>query len=147
MFELGELETVSSSVHSQWPGGLHCPNPSAFSDFPKDGILLPDSRMNSHCFNIAHGGIDESPVAAHFTSKGHTETDLSTMIIDRCRKKDAILRKIGQSRWIRKSETSWPSGMNQRTYNFQSTCFAHLPSQIETRPLIIMERINLSMSM
>ena len=73
MSELGELETVSSLVHSRWPGGLQRPNPSGFSDFPKDGILLPYSRMNSHHFNIAHGGIDESPVAAHFTSKGHTE--------------------------------------------------------------------------
>ena len=41
-------------------------------------------RMNSHCFNIAHGRIDESPLAAHFTSEGHTEADLSVIIIDRC---------------------------------------------------------------
>ena len=73
------------------------------------------SRMNSHRFNISHGRIDESPVAAHFTSEGHTETDLSVMIIDRCWKEDTILRKIRESRWIRTLETSWPSGMNQRT--------------------------------
>ena len=73
------------------------------------------SRMNSHRFNITHGRIDESPVAAHFTSKGHTEADLLVMIIDKCWKKDAILRKIRESRWIRTLKTSWPSGMNQRT--------------------------------
>ena len=75
------------------------------------------SRMNSHRFNISHGRIDESPVAAHFTSEGHTDTDtnLSVMIIDRCWKEDTILRKISESRWIRTLETFWPSGMNQRT--------------------------------
>ena len=54
------------------------------------------SRINRHRFNtcISHGRIDESPVAAHFTSEGHTETDLSLMMIDRCWKDDTILRKI-----------------------------------------------------
>ena len=74
------------------------------------------TQMNSHRFNIAHGRIDESPVVAHFTSEGHTEADLSVMIINRCWKKDAILRKIRKSRWIRTSlKTFRPSGMNQRT--------------------------------
>ena len=52
------------------------------------------NRMNSHRFNIAHGRTNESPVAAHFTSEGHTEIDMSVMVIDRCWKEDAILRKI-----------------------------------------------------
>ena len=34
------------------------------------------SRINNHRFNIAHSCTDESPVAAHFTSEGHTEADL-----------------------------------------------------------------------
>ena len=72
-------------------------------------------RMNNHCFNIAHGCIDKSPVVAHFTSEGHTEAELLVMIIDKCWKKDAILRKIRESRWIRMLETSWLSGTNQRT--------------------------------
>ena len=71
-------------------------------------------RMNGHRFDISHGRIDESPVAAHFNSEGHSETDLSVMVIDVCWKKDTILRKIRESRWIRTLDTSWPSGMNLR---------------------------------
>ena len=56
------------------------------------------SRINSHRFNIAHSRIDESPVVAHLTSKGHTLDDLSVMIINKCWKEDAILRKIKESR-------------------------------------------------
>ena len=73
------------------------------------------SRMNSHRFNISHGCIHKYPVAAHFTSEGHTDSDLAVMIIDRCWKEDTILRKIREIRWIRTLETFWPSGMNQRT--------------------------------
>ena len=43
---------------------------------------------------------NESPVAAHFTSEDHTEIDMSVMIIDRCWREDALLRKIRESRWI-----------------------------------------------
>ena len=32
--------------------------------------------MNNHSLNITHGCIDESYVAAHFTSEGHTKADL-----------------------------------------------------------------------
>ena len=75
------------------------------------------NRMNGHRFCIAHGRINESPVAAHFTSEGHTEMDMLVMIIDRCWREDAILRKIRESRWIRTLDTAWPSGMNYRTYS------------------------------
>ena len=71
--------------------------------------------MNGHRFDITHGRTDESPVAALFTSEGHTETDMSIQIIDRCWKEDAILRKIRESGWIRTTEISRPSGMIQRT--------------------------------
>ena len=40
-------------------------------------------RMNSHSYDITHGRIEESPVAAHFTSDGHSESDLSVCVIDR----------------------------------------------------------------
>ena len=53
-------------------------------------------QISSHHFNIAHGHIDESPVAAHFTREGHTMANLSIMIIDKCWKEDAILRKKEQ---------------------------------------------------
>ena len=72
-------------------------------------------QINRHRFNIAHSRIDESPVAAHFTSEGHTMANLLVMIINKYWKEDAILRKIGKSRWIRTLKTSWPSGMNLRT--------------------------------
>ena len=72
-------------------------------------------RMNGHRFDITHGRIHESPVAAHFNSAGHDERDLSVMVIDVCWRRDAILRKIRESRWIRTLDTSWPSGMNLRT--------------------------------
>ena len=72
------------------------------------------SRINSHCFNIAYSRIDIFPVAAHFTSEGHTVADLSVMIIDKCWKEDTILRKIRECRWIRTLKTSWPLGMNLR---------------------------------
>ena len=71
--------------------------------------------MNGHHFDIAPSHVDESPVMAHFASEDHAKTDLPVMVIDRCWKANAILRKIRESRWIRTSETSWPLGMNQRT--------------------------------
>ena len=75
------------------------------------------NRMNGHRFNIAHGRINESPVAAHFTSEGHgeSESDPSVMILDRCWKEDTILRKIRGSIWVRTLDTAWPSEMNYRT--------------------------------
>ena len=47
--------------------------------------------------------------------KGHTEANLWVMVINKCWKNDAILRKIRESRWIRSLKTFWPSGMNLRT--------------------------------
>ena len=73
------------------------------------------NQMNGHCFNIAPGRINESSVAAHYTSEGHTEIDMLVMIIDRCWREDAILGKIKESSWIRMLDTAWPSGMNYRT--------------------------------
>ena len=73
------------------------------------------SQMNSYRFNIARGRINDSPVAAHFTSEGHTKAELSVIKIDRCCKKDTILRKIRESRWIKTLKTFCPSGMIQRT--------------------------------
>ena len=43
--------------------------------------------MNSHHFDIALGSKDESPVAAHFTSESHTETNFFVMIINGLLKK------------------------------------------------------------
>ena len=35
------LETVGSEIYPRQPGGLQRPYPSALSDLPQDGILLP----------------------------------------------------------------------------------------------------------
>ena len=69
-------------------------------------------RMNGHRFDIIHGRIEESPVAAHFNSAGHSEADFPVRVIDRLWRGDAILRKNRESRWIRTLGMSWPRGMN-----------------------------------
>ena len=72
-------------------------------------------RMNGYRFDIVHGRVEESPVAAHFYSSGHTEADVTIMAIDKLCRNDVILRKIRESRWIRTLGSSWPKGMNLRT--------------------------------
>ena len=67
-------------------------------------------RTNSHRFNITHSRIDESPMAAHFNSEGHTMADLNKRW-----KEYTTLKKIRESRWIRTLKTSWSSGMNLKT--------------------------------
>ena len=39
----GELKAVGSLVHSRQPRGIQRPNPSALSDFSKNGVLLTAS--------------------------------------------------------------------------------------------------------
>ena len=70
--------------------------------------------MTNHKFNITHGRIEVSPVAAHFRSANHSEADLSVCVIDRPWKEDVIRRKNLESRWIRTLGTLWPRGMNLR---------------------------------
>ena len=72
-------------------------------------------RMNGHRYDISHRKTKESPVAAHFTSTGHSESDLSVCVIDRLWTDDVIRRKNRESRWIRTLGTLWPSGMNLRS--------------------------------
>ena len=50
-------------------------------------------RMNSHHYDVTRGKIDESPVAAHFKSDGHSESDLTVCVIDRLWTEDTIRRK------------------------------------------------------
>ena len=69
-------------------------------------------RINGHRFDIAHRNTEESPVAEHFCSGGHSYADMVVAVIDRVR--DPILRKIRESRWIRTLRTSTPEGMNLR---------------------------------
>ena len=71
-------------------------------------------RMNGHRYDIAHRRTEESPVAEHFNSGVHEELDMTVMAIELARSRDACLRKIRESRWIRTLGTSSPSGMNLR---------------------------------
>ena len=73
------------------------------------------NRMNSHCFDIVHRRTDGSPMAAHFNSEDHSETNFLVIIINIYWKEDTILGKIRDSWWIRTLGTSWPSGLNLRT--------------------------------
>ena len=73
------------------------------------------SRMNAHRFDIANGRVEESQVAEHFNSDGHSEADFTVMIIERLWRNDTTLRKIKESRWIRTLGSSRPTGMNLRT--------------------------------
>ena len=70
--------------------------------------------VNGHRYAIAQQRTEESPVAAHFNSRTHTESDMSVMVIELARSRDACLRKIRESRWMRTLGTSSPLGMNRR---------------------------------
>ena len=71
-------------------------------------------RINGHWYDIAHRRTEESPVAQHFNSGAHGELDMAVMAIELARSRDACLRKIRESRWIRTLGTSFPLGMNLR---------------------------------
>ena len=71
-------------------------------------------RINGHRYDIAHRRTEESPVAEHFNGGAHKELDMTVMVIELARSRDACLRKIRESRWIRTLGTSSPLGMNLR---------------------------------
>ena len=83
-----------------------------------DMWVNPDNystKMNSHRFDVTHGRNEDSPVAAHFRSDGHSESDLLLCVIDRLWTEDTIRRKNEESRWIRTLGTLLPRGMNLRS--------------------------------
>ena len=69
-------------------------------------------RMNDHRYGIAHRKTEDSPVAEHFDSGTHVEADMAVMAIEFAPSRDACLRKIRESRWIRTLGTLFPLGMN-----------------------------------
>ena len=71
-------------------------------------------RVNGPRYDIAHQRTEESPVADHFNSGAHAESDMAVMVIELARSCDACLRKIRESRWIRTLGTSSHSGINLR---------------------------------
>ena len=71
-------------------------------------------RVNGNRYDIAHRRTEESPVAEHFNSGAHGESDTTVMVIELARSRDACLRKIRESRWMRTLGTSSPLGMNRR---------------------------------
>ena len=68
-------------------------------------ILALHLRINGHRHDIAHRRIEDSPVAAHFNSDAHSQTDMAVMVIDQVNSRDPCLRKIRESPWIRTLET------------------------------------------
>ena len=80
-------------------------------------------RINSHRFDVTHGRIEESTVAAHFRSDGHSESDLLVCVIDRLWTEDTIRWKNEESRWIRTLGTLLPRGMNLRSDALRPSCY------------------------
>ena len=74
-------------------------------------------RVNGHRYDISHRRTDESPVAEHFNSDAHLESDMTIMVIELVFSRNPCLRKIREGRWIRTLGTSSPSGMNLRVDN------------------------------
>ena len=83
-------------------------------------------RINSHRYDIRQRRTEESPVAKHFNSAGHTLADLTVVAIDQLHSHDACLRKIRESRWIRTLGTSHPFGMNLREDSLSNLHDDHL---------------------
>ena len=71
-------------------------------------------RINGHRYDISHWRTQESPVAEHFNSGAHRESDMAVRAIEFARSRDACLRKIRKSRWIRTLGISFPLEMNLR---------------------------------
>ena len=71
-------------------------------------------RVNGHRYDIAHQRTEDSPVAEHFNSGAHVESDMTVMVIELARSHDACLQKIRESRWMRTLGTLSPIGMNLR---------------------------------
>ena len=69
-------------------------------------------RINIHCFDITQRRTEESPVAEHFNSEGHTPADMTVVAIDQIYSHNSCLRKIQESRCIRILGTSHPFRMN-----------------------------------
>ena len=81
-------------------------------------LVQPATMPNSPCNSISHSqqpaNNDVSPVADHFNSGAHSESDMTVMVIELSYSRDPCLRKVKEGRWIRTLETSCPSGMNLR---------------------------------
>ena len=70
--------------------------------------------VNGHRYDIAHRRTEESPVAEHFNSGSHLESDMTVMVIELAQSRDTCVRKIRKSRWMRTLDTSSPLRMNLR---------------------------------
>ena len=71
-------------------------------------------RLNGHRYDITHRRTEESPVAEHFNSGAHKESDMAVMVIELARSRDACLRKIresgGSGPWELRPLREWTSG-------------------------------------
>ena len=48
-------------------------------------------RLNVHCYDIEHGGTEDSPVAAHFDNDEDSQADRTVMVIDEVQSHDPCL--------------------------------------------------------
>ena len=83
-------------------------------------------RINSHQSDIKQSRTEESPVAEHFNSEGHTLADMTVVAIDQLYSHDSCLCKIRESRWIRTLWTSHPFGINFRVDSLWNLLEDHL---------------------
>ena len=72
------------------------------------------ARVNGHQFDITQWRTYISPVAKHFNSGAHLESDMKVMVVElhvstSC---DPCLQKVKEGRWIRTLEISSPLWMN-----------------------------------
>ena len=75
--EADRLEIVGPLIRSRQPGGLQHPNPSALSDLPKEGIILPTS-VDDHYQQLGFSVALASKMGRHrrlvYTTMGDVET-------------------------------------------------------------------------
>ena len=70
-----------------------------------DGTTTPCSGQWLYRFDITHRRTDVSPVAEHFTSRAHSESDMAVIVIELSTSRDQCLWKVKEGRWIRTLET------------------------------------------
>ena len=55
-------------------------------------------RVNGHLFDILHQKADVSPVAEHFNSGVHPESDMKVMVVELSTTREPCLRKVKEGK-------------------------------------------------
>ena len=80
MSEAGRLEAIGSFIYSRRPGRLQCPNPPAFSDLSKDGVLFPSS-VDDNYRQISFGVALAGEMGRHRRFIYTTMDDVETVVV------------------------------------------------------------------